>query len=57
MVRLKELESWLTPGDVAARLGITRQGVHRRLDAGKLRAVKTRQGWLVDPASVGDRGR
>lgn len=49
---LKELESWLTPGDVAKREGISRQAVHKRLDNGKYRAVKTRLGWLVDPESI-----
>jgi excisionase family DNA binding protein len=51
-MRLKDLENWLTPGDVAQELGITRQAVHKWLQDGRLRAVKTRQGWLIDPAEV-----
>ncbi len=51
-MRLKDLESWLTPYEAGQRLGITRQGVHIRLKEGKLGAVKTHQGWLIDPESV-----
>jgi len=43
----------LTPGDVARELGISRQAVHKRLVDGKMRAVKTRLGHLIDPESVG----
>lgn len=52
-MRLKDLEEWLTPTDVARMLGISRQAVHKRLEEGKLgRAVKTRAGWLIDPADA-----
>lgn len=54
-MRLKDLENWLTPYEAGQRLGITRQAIHKRLNEGKLRAVKTRQGWLIDPESVEDR--
>lgn len=50
-MRLKDLENWLTPGDVAMRSGITRQAIHKRLAESKYRAIKTRQGWLIDPES------
>jgi hypothetical protein len=52
IVRLRELENWLTAGDVAKREGISRQAVHKRLDNGRYRAIKTRAGWLIDPESV-----
>jgi excisionase family DNA binding protein len=51
-VRLKDLETWLTPKDVAERSGVSRQMIHKRLAEGRYRAVKTRQGWLIDPAEV-----
>ncbi len=53
-MRLRELENWLTAGDVAEREGISRQAVHKRLDNGRYRAIKTRAGWLIDPESVPD---
>ncbi len=51
-MRLKELEHWLTATDAAEALGISRQAVHKRLAEGKMRAVRTRLGWLIDPAEV-----
>ncbi len=53
-MRFRELENWLTAGDVAKREGISRQAVHKRLDNGRYQAIKTRAGWLIDPSSVGD---
>lgn len=53
MPTLKELESWYNQTDAARALGISRQAVHKRLQEGKLgRAVRTRAGWLIEPASV-----
>jgi hypothetical protein len=53
-VNLKDLESWLTPTDAAKVLkkqgrGVSRQAIEKRLNDGRYRAVKTRQGWLIDP--------
>ncbi len=56
-MRLKDLETWLTPGDVARELRVSRQAVHKRLVEGEMRAVKTRLGFLVDPESVGGSGK
>ncbi len=56
-MRMKDLENWLTPYEAGQRLGITRQGVHIRLKEGKLRAVKTHQGWLIDPEAIRDTRR
>ncbi len=52
MISLKELEQWLSTGQVSSRLGRSRQGVIDLAEARKLRAVKTAAGWLYDPASV-----
>ena len=49
MVRLRELEDWLTPAEAGWLIGITKQAVTKRLEDGKLRGVRTHQGWLVDP--------
>ena len=53
-MKLKDLESWLTPTDAAKVLkkqgrGVSRQAIEKRLNDGRYRAVKTRQGWLIDP--------
>ena len=52
MVSLKELEQWLSTGQVSNKLGRSRQGVIDLAEARKLRAVKTAAGWLYDPKSV-----
>jgi predicted site-specific integrase-resolvase len=53
VVKLKDLEGWLTPSEAAARIGMSRQGLHKvYLDNGKLRAVRAHAGWLIDPADV-----
>jgi hypothetical protein len=52
MVSLKELERWMSTGQVSKRLGRSRQGVIHLAEARKLRAVKTAAGWLYDPESV-----
>ena len=52
MVRLKELEMWLTTGEAAAAVGRTKQGTINLIKSGRVRGVKTRAGWLYDPKSV-----
>ncbi len=52
MVTLKELEHWLSTGQVSKKLGRSRQGVIDLAEARRLRAVKTAAGWLYDPKSV-----
>lgn len=52
MVKLKELEDWLTPGEAAPHIGISRQALHKWLYDGRLRAVNTHAGWLIDPEDV-----
>ena len=51
-MRMKDFETWLTATDAAERIGISRQAIHKWLEDGKLRAVKTRLGWLIDPKAV-----
>jgi hypothetical protein len=54
---LKELEGWLTPAEAGLIIGISKQAAILRLDAGKLRGVKTHQGWLVDPKDISPKER
>jgi hypothetical protein len=55
--RRLELEQWLTPSEAARIIGISRQGTLKRLEAGRLRGVKTHQGWLVDPKDLSPKSR
>ena len=52
VVRLKELEGWLSPADVMGVLGWSRQGVVNLANQGRVRAVRTRIGYLYDPKDV-----
>jgi excisionase family DNA binding protein len=52
MPTLKQLERWMGTGQVAKRLGYSRQGIINLAEEGKIRAVKTGAGWLYDPDSV-----
>lgn len=52
MVKLKELEGWLTSGEAAKVLGRTKPGTINLARRGEVRSVKTRAGWLYDPRSV-----
>ena len=52
MPSLQEFERWLSTGQVAKRLGYSRQGATDLAHARKVRAVKTAAGWLYDPDSV-----
>jgi excisionase family DNA binding protein len=58
MVSMKELERWMTTGQVSKRLGRSRQGVIDLAEDRRLRAVKVGgQVWIYDPASVEAFGR
>ena len=48
-MRLKDLESWLTPAEAGRVIGISKQATIKQLEERTLRGVKTHQGWLVDP--------
>ena len=52
MPGLKELERWMGTGQVADRLGYSRQYVINLAKERKIRAVKTGAGWLYDPDSI-----
>ena len=52
MPSLSELERWMGTGQVADRLGYSRQYVINLAKEKKVRAVKTGAGWLYDPDSV-----
>ncbi len=52
MPSLSELERWMGTGQVADRLGYSRQYVINLAKEKKIRAVKTGAGWLYDPDSV-----
>jgi excisionase family DNA binding protein len=52
MPSLRELEQWMGTGQVAKKLGYSRQGTINLAEDGKIRAVKTGAGWLYDPDSV-----
>ena len=54
MPTLKELERWMSTGQVSKRLGRSRQGVINLAEGKSIRAVKTAAGWLYDPDSVKD---
>jgi excisionase family DNA binding protein len=51
-VRLKELEEWLSTGQAAKALGLSRPYVIKLAENKSLRAVSTACGWLYDPKSV-----
>jgi excisionase family DNA binding protein len=52
MPSLQELERWMSTGQVADKLGYSRQYVIRLAEEKKLRAAKTATGWLYDPDSA-----
>lgn len=49
---MREIGTWLTVSESARRIGISRQGLYPYLYDGRIRAVETRAGWLVEPAAV-----
>ena len=57
MPSLKELETWMSTGQVSKKLGRSRQGVINLARERRLRAVMTGAGWIYDPASVADFAR
>jgi hypothetical protein len=57
MPTIKEIEEWLTTGEVASRLGKSPQGIKWMLENRRLRGVRTKLGWLVDPKNVEELAR
>jgi hypothetical protein len=54
MVRIRDLERWLSTGQVSKKTSYSRQGVINLAEDGRIRAVKTGAGWIYDPESVDD---
>ena len=52
MPTLRELEKWMSTGQVAKRIGWSRQGVLKLAADQRIRSVETANGWLYDPADV-----
>ncbi len=52
MPSLTELEQWMGTGQVADKLGYSRQYIIKLAKERRIRAVKTGAGWLYDPDSV-----
>ena len=51
-MKLKDLEGWMSIGQVSKKLGRSRQGVLNIAEEGRIRGVKTQIGWLLDSESV-----
>jgi excisionase family DNA binding protein len=49
---IRDFEEWFTTSEAASRLSKSRQGVVWLCENGRLRAARTRLGWLVDPKDV-----
>lgn len=48
-----DTSGWLSAGDAAARVGVSRQTIVRAIRAGKIDALPTPSGgWQVDPVSL-----
>ncbi len=52
MPTFKQLEKWLSTGQVSKRLGTSRQGAINLAENKKLRAVRVACGWIYDPEGV-----
>ena len=52
MPTLKELEKWMSTGQVAKRIGWSRQGVLKLAADQRIRCVETATGCLFDPTDV-----
>jgi excisionase family DNA binding protein len=48
----REFSTWLTTSEAAERIGRTRQGVVWLCENGRLHAVRTKLGWLIDPKAL-----
>jgi hypothetical protein len=47
-----DAETWPSVRDIVRSEGLSQTYISQLIKAGKLRAVKTRLGWLLDPDSV-----
>ncbi len=49
---VREVEDWLSPSQAGAMLGTSGQWVTQLARAGKIDAVRTSLGWLVNPSDA-----
>jgi excisionase family DNA binding protein len=54
---METIAEWVSVHDAALRLGIARLSVREAIERGRIRAVRTRLGYLIDPESVEDFAR
>ncbi len=47
-----DMATWLTPTQAALRLGVSAEAIRQYCNQGRLVAVRTGHGRLIDPASV-----
>jgi predicted DNA-binding protein (UPF0251 family) len=52
MPSINEFERWLSAGQAAERIGVSRQAVWKMANEKRLRVADTANGILVDPVSV-----
>jgi excisionase family DNA binding protein len=52
MISERDVSTWPNIMDVVRHLRVSQSRVSQLVHNGKLHAVRTRAGWLVDPASV-----
>ena len=49
---MDHVAEWMTPGKAARALDVSPQWINKLIKEGRLRAVRTGLGHLIDPASV-----
>ncbi len=52
MPRISEFERWLSAGQAAERIGVSRQAIWKAANEKRIRVANTANGLLVDPVSV-----
>ncbi len=52
MPRISEFERWLSAGQAAERIGVSRQAIWKAAREKRIRVANTANGLLVDPVSV-----
>ena len=52
MPTIHEFERWMSAGQAAERVGVSRQAIWKAANEKRIRVANTANGILVDPASV-----
>ncbi len=52
MPSVHEFEKWMSAGEAAERIGVSRQAIWKAANEKRLRVANTANGILVDPLSV-----